>query len=130
MPALKEITVHAMCKQALDNPAFIAAAGTVVQAITGVRAEVCYAKKSYAPWGLVSGKPVGVKSTVKGPQAYRLLSSLIDVVMPRIKDYPGVNRTTGDRSGNISLGFGPSSVQLFPEVEVNYDMYGFRFLWI
>lgn len=123
VPKLESVTVHVMSKAALENPAYIAAAGTVVQAITGVKAEVCHAKANYAPWNIVTGKPCGVKATVKGPQAYRFLSSLIDVVMPRIKDYPGVNRTSGDKSGNIAFGFKPSMVQLFPEVEVNYDMY-------
>lgn len=123
VPKLESVVVHTMVKQALDNPAYIAVAGTVVQAITGVRAEVVYSKKQLATWGLTKDKPIGVKSEIKGPQAYRFLSSLIDVVMPRIKDYKGIKGSTGDGSGNFAFGFTPTAVQMFPEVEVNFDQY-------
>jgi len=47
----------------------------------------------------------------------------VNLVFPRIKDWPGVKGSSGDSSGNITFGFGKEEVAFFPEVEVNYDMY-------
>jgi large subunit ribosomal protein L5 len=52
---------------------------------------------------------------------YHFLAKLVDIVMPRIKDWNGVRATTGDSSGNLTLGLDPEVVGGFPEVEVNYD---------
>ena len=106
-----------MCKGALQDPDYIAVAGIAVQAITGVRATVCYSKTHIAPWGLKENKPIAVKARVTGMQAYRFLSSVIDVVMPRIKDYRGVPGTSGDGSGNLTFGFSATELALFPEIE-------------
>lgn len=106
-----------MVKGALTDPDHIAVAGMAVQAITGVRATVCYSKKHIAPWGLKSDTAIGVKSTIRGMQAWRFLASCIDVVMPRIKDYRGVKGSTGDESGDLSFGFTPEEMALFPEIE-------------
>ena len=54
---------------------------------------------------------------------YHFLGKLIDVVLPRIKDWNGVRATTGDNSGNLSFGLNPEVVSGFPEIEVNYDAY-------
>lgn len=53
---------------------------------------------------------------------YHFVGKLIDVVMPKIKDWKGVKGTSGDSSGNITFGLEPENVALFPEIEVNYDM--------
>ena len=52
---------------------------------------------------------------------YHFLSKMVDLVLPRIKDWMGVRATTGDGSGNLTFGFEPEVVSLFPEVEANYD---------
>ena len=52
---------------------------------------------------------------------YNFLAKVVEVVMPRIKDYQGVSGQSGDNSGNIAWAFGPDTVGTFPEVEVNYD---------
>ncbi|RPB26815.1 ribosomal protein L5 [Terfezia boudieri ATCC MYA-4762] len=123
IPQLTSITVHSMVKGALVDPDYIAVAGMAIQVITGVRSTVCYAKAHIAPWGLRENKPVAVKATIRGMQAWRFLASCIDVVLPRIKDYKGVKGSTGDGSGNLMFGFTPAEMALFPEIEVNYDMY-------
>ncbi|KAL7270682.1 54S ribosomal protein L7, mitochondrial [Rhizina undulata] len=123
VPKLFGVTVHAFVKGALQDSGYLAAAGIALQSITGVRATVHYSKKSVAPFELKAGKPVAVKVHMEGGLAYRFISSLVDVVMPRIKDYPGVKGSSGDSSGNITFGFTPEMVALFPEIEVNYDMY-------
>ena len=57
---------------------------------------------------------------------YHFLSKLVDVVMPKIKDYKGIKGSSGDSSGCIGLGLTEEQVALFPEIEVNYDAYVFK----
>lgn len=58
---------------------------------------------------------------LRGEDMYHFLAKVVEVVMPRIKEYKGVSGKSGDSSGNIAWGFGPETVGTFPEVEVNYD---------
>jgi large subunit ribosomal protein L5 len=117
VPELTAITVHSMVKGALQDSGYLAVAGMVVQSVTGARTEVCFAKKSVAPFDLRAGRAIGVKVTIKKELAWRFMSNLVDVVMPKIKEYRGVKGTSGDSSGNISFGFTPEQVSLFPEIE-------------
>ncbi|KAI5806596.1 ribosomal protein L5 domain-containing protein [Peziza echinospora] len=123
VPKLTGVTVHSFVKGAINEPGYLYSAGMAIQAITGVRATVCNSKHHIAPFGLKDDVPIAVKSRLIGMPAYRFLASIVDVVMPRIKDYKGVKGSSGDNSGNISFGFTPEEVSLFPEIEVNYDMY-------
>jgi len=95
----------------------------VIQAITGQRCTAHAARSNVQNWGLRAGKFVSVSADLKGEEMYHFLGKLIDVVMPRIRDWRGIKGTSGDDNGNISFGFRPDVVALFPEVEVNYDSY-------
>lgn len=117
VPKLTGITLHSMVRDAMKDSAYLHAAGMVLQSITGARATVHKSKMNVAAFDLRSGKAVAVTSHIKGPLAYRFMSSLVDIVLPRIKDYKGVSGGSGDRTGNIMFGFGPGAVALFPEVE-------------
>jgi len=95
----------------------------VIQAITGQRCTAHAARSNVQNWGLRAGKYVAVSVDLRGEEMYHFLGKLIDVVMPRIRDWRGVKGSSGDDNGNISFGFKPDVVALFPEVEVNYDSY-------
>ncbi|KAI9826928.1 MAG: hypothetical protein M1832_005867 [Thelocarpon impressellum] len=123
VPRLERITVHSMVSGAMEDTAHLHAAGMVVQAMTGVRATACRSRRQVAQWGLRAGKFVAVKAELRGEDMQHFLAKVVDVVMPRIKDWRGVKGSAGDSSGNISFGLPPDGVALFPEVEVNYDMY-------
>ncbi|PWW76664.1 ribosomal protein L5, partial [Tuber magnatum] len=123
IPRLTGITVHSMVREAMKDSAYLHAAGMIVQSITGVRASVHKSKENIGMWELRSGKSISVTAQVKGRSAYRFLAQLIDVVLPRIKDWKGVAGGSGDSSGNITFGMSPEAVSMFPEIEVNYDMY-------
>jgi large subunit ribosomal protein L5 len=110
------ITVHSMVKGALQDTGYLAVAGMVVQSITGVRTQVGFAKRSIAPFDLRAKRAISVKADLKGQLAWRFMANLVDVVMPRIKEYQGVKGSSGDSSGNISFGFTPEEVALFPEI--------------
>ena len=122
VPRLEGITIHTMVKGAIDDSAHLHVAGMVLQAITNVRATAHATKKSIAGFGVRQGQHLSATCELKGENMYHFLSKVVDVVMPKIKDWKGVKGTSGDSSGNITFGLTGEEVALFPEVEVNYDM--------
>lgn len=96
--------------------------GMVIQAITNVRVVTHETNTNVIQWGLKKGKYASVTAELRGEDMYHFLAKCVDMVMPKIKDWRGVKTTTGDGTGNLSFGFEAEAVELFPEVEVNYDM--------
>ncbi|KAI9727758.1 MAG: hypothetical protein M1834_007997 [Cirrosporium novae-zelandiae] len=123
LPKLEKVTVHSFVKGATESSAFLHVAGMAIQAITNARVTVFKTRHPVPNWGLKRGKTVACTATLQGENMYHFLSKLITVVLPRIKDWPGVKGSSGDSSGNISFGFDGQTTALFPEIEVNYDMY-------
>ncbi|GME46286.1 mitochondrial 54s ribosomal protein 7 5 [Neofusicoccum parvum] len=123
VPKLEGITVHSMVPEAGDDSAHLHVAGMVVQAITNVRVTAHKARQSVAQWGLREGKYVSVKAELTGEAMYDFLGKTIDLIMPRIKEWKGAKGTSGDSSGNIAFGLPADAVAMYPEIEVNYDMY-------
>ncbi|WPG97939.1 Hypothetical protein R9X50_00072200 [Acrodontium crateriforme] len=123
IPQLQGITVHSMVKGAVEDSAHLHVAGMVLQAITNVRAEAHATRKAVAAFGVRKDQHVSVTCDLKGEDMYHFLSKCVDVVLPKIKDWKGVKGSSGDSSGNIAFGLTSEDVALFPEIEVNYDMY-------
>jgi large subunit ribosomal protein L5 len=124
IPMIEQIVVHSYVQGAVHSgSSFMHVAGMVLQAITNVRIQTHKSKHGEAGWGVVRGKTVAATATLKGENMYHFLGKLVNVVMPRIKDWKGVRATTGDSSGNLSFGLEPEVVGGFPEIEVNYDSY-------
>ena len=124
VPQLERVTVHSMVKAVLtDGSAPLHVAGMAIQAITNVRATAHAAKKSVAGFGVRAGQHLSVTCDLRGENMYHFLSKVVDVVLPRIKDWQGVKGSTGDNSGNLAFGLTGEEVALFPEISVNYDMY-------
>ncbi|KAL2408090.1 Large ribosomal subunit protein uL5m [Exophiala dermatitidis] len=124
IPMIERVTVHAYVKGALTGGSgFIHVAGMALQAITNHRVVTHESKKNEANWSLVRGKTVSMTVDLKGEDMYHFLGKLINVVLPRIKDWNGVRGTTGDNSGNLTFGLDPEAVAGFPEIETNYDAY-------
>ena len=123
VPKLERVTVHTMVKGAIEDSAHLHVAGMVMQAITNVRAESHAAKKSVAGFGIRQGQYLSVTCDLRGEDMYHFLSKVVDVVMPKIKDWRGVKGSSGDSSGHLAFGLTGEDVALFPEIEVNYDMY-------
>ncbi|KIX10075.1 uncharacterized protein Z518_01156 [Rhinocladiella mackenziei CBS 650.93] len=123
VPMVEQVTVHTYVKGALHNSSFLHVAGMVIQAITNQRAVVHNARKNEAGWSVIKGKPCSLTSNLKGEDMYHFLGKLINLVLPRIKDWNGIRATTGDNSGNLTFGLEPEMVAGFPEIESNYDAY-------
>ena len=88
-----------------------------MEKITGQKAVVCKAKKSVANFKLREGMPIGCKVTLRGDKMYEFADRLINLALPRVRDFRGVNPNAFDGRGNYALGI--KEQLIFPEIE--YD---------
>lgn len=111
-----------MVKGAIEDSAHLHVAGMLLQAVTGVRPQVHRATHSVSQFGIRVRMPISLTCSLRGDQAWEFVDKCINLVFPKIKDWEGVQGTTGDSSGNITFGFNREGAILFPEVEINYDV--------
>ncbi|KAI1432639.1 ribosomal protein L5 [Xylaria sp. CBS 124048] len=123
IPEIRAVHIAIYLPAAKKNPDHIIVGRAVLQSITGVRPTVTTTKESVSQWAIVKGDRSGVKCSVYGNQAYEFIDKVVHLVFPKIKEWKGVQGTTGDSTGNIGFGLGPSDMQHFPEVEAAYSMY-------
>jgi len=115
IPALKKIVVSEGVGEALSNKKLLDAAVTDLTAITGQKAVKTRAKKSIANFKLREGNEVGVMVTLRGNRMYEFLDRLINVALPRVKDFRGIKPNGFDGHGNYSLGI--TEQIIFPEID-------------
>lgn len=115
IPEIKKIVVSMGVGEALSNKKLLDAAVTDITAITGQKAVKTKAKKSIANFKLRQGNEVGVMVTLRGAQMYEFLDRLINVALPRVKDFRGIKSTGFDGHGNFSLGV--TEQIIFPEID-------------
>ncbi|KAF9129252.1 hypothetical protein BGW39_004304 [Mortierella sp. 14UC] len=123
IPELVKIDVHCMMKEAITSKYNLLSGVMAIQSITGETPEIIFAKKGVHNWKLRKGMPIGCRVTLKGDKMYQFLDKLVEVVLPKMKEWPGLPEGSGDGTGNIGMGFPPSALSLFPEIESNFDMY-------
>lgn len=114
LPRLSKIVVNVGLGRAKDDKKVIEVATNTVVKITGQKPVDTYAKKSIAGFKLREGNKIGMKVTLRGDRMYEFLDRVINIVLPRMRDFHGVNNKSFDASGNYSLGFVDQSV--FPEL--------------
>lgn len=117
IPKLEKIIISTGVGEAVDNKKLLDAAVEEITAITGQRAVKTKAKKSIAAFKIRSGMEIGAKVTLRGAQMYEFFDRMINVALPRVKDFRGVNPNGFDGRGNYSLGI--TEQIIFPEI--NYD---------
>ena len=117
VPRIQKIVINIGIGEAKDDAKALDAALGDVRTITGQQPVVIKARKSVAAFKLRAGMPVGIKATLRGPRMWYFLEKLINVALPRIRDFRGVNPDGFDGRGNYSLGLREQIV--FPEVD--YD---------
>jgi len=114
-PALKKIVVNIGVRYATADKKNIEVVTGVLEQITGQKPKVNAAKKSIAGFKLREGDKIGLMVTLRGSRMYDFYSKLVNVVLPRIKDFRGVKKDAFDPQGNYTLGLAEYSV--FPEVD-------------
>lgn len=117
VPRLEKITINIGVGEAKDNPKALEAAVNELTIIAGQKALVTHARKSIANFKLREGQSVGVKVTLRGERMYDFLDKLMNVALPRVRDFRGVKPTAFDGRGNYALGL--KEQLIFPEIE--YD---------
>ena len=115
VPAVKKVVVSMGVGEALANKKLLDAAVTDLSMITGQKAVKTKAKKSIANFKLREGNEVGAMVTLRGAQMYEFLDRLINVALPRVKDFRGIKATGFDGRGNFSLGI--TEQIIFPEID-------------
>jgi large subunit ribosomal protein L5 len=117
IPKLVKIVVNMGCGDAKDNHKLLEAAVRDMEMITGQKAVITKAKKSVANFKLREGMSIGCKTTLRGEKMYEFADRLINLALPRVRDFRGVNPNAFDGRGNYALGI--KEQLIFPEIE--YD---------
>ena len=114
-PRLEKIVVSMGVGEALQNKKLLDAAIDDLTLITGQKAVKTKARKSIANFKIREGQEIGAKVTLRGAMMYEFLDRLVNVALPRVKDFRGVNQNAFDGHGNYSLGL--TEQIIFPEID-------------
>jgi large subunit ribosomal protein L5 len=116
-PKLKKVIVSVAAGDAKDNQKIIDSIFRDLSAITGQKPMLCKARKSVANFKLRVGMRIGAKVTLRGERMYEFVDRFLNVALPRVRDFRGINPNSFDGKGNYSLGIKEQII--FPEID--YD---------
>lgn len=116
-PKLDKIVVNMGVGEAKENVKILEAAAKDMEIITGQKPIITKAKKSIANFKIREGMPIGCKVTLRGEKMYEFFDRLVNLALPRVRDFRGINPNAFDGRGNYALGI--KEQLIFPEIE--YD---------
>jgi large subunit ribosomal protein L5 len=117
VPRLEKVVVNIGVGEALDNAKALESAVTDITRITGQKPIITKARKSIANFKLREGRAIGVKVTLRGERMWAFFDRLVNVALPRVRDFRGISPNSFDGRGNYTLGLHEQLV--FPEID--YD---------
>jgi large subunit ribosomal protein L5 len=117
VPRISKVVVNIGVGEALDNPKALEAAVNDLTIITGQKPVITAAKKAISNFKLREGRQIGVKVTLRGEKMWAFLDRLINVALPRVRDFRGISPDAFDGRGNYTLGL--TEQLIFPEIQ--YD---------
>ena len=117
VPKLDKVVINMGVGEAKDNAKVLESAVADMEKIAGQKAVVTRAKNSVANFKIREGMPIGCKVTLRGERMYEFVDRLINLALPRVRDFRGVNPNAFDGRGNYALGI--KEQLIFPEIE--YD---------
>ena len=117
VPKLDKVVVNMGVGEAKDNAKALESAVKDMETVTGQKAVLTKAKKSVANFKISEGMAIGCKVTLRGERMYEFVDRLINLALPRVRDFRGVNPNAFDGRGNYALGI--KEQLIFPEIE--YD---------
>ena len=117
VPKLDKIVINMGVGEAKENAKLLEAAVSDLETITGQKAVLTKAKNSVANFKIREGMPIGCKVTLRGDKMYEFLDRLVNLALPRVRDFRGVSANSFDGRGNYALGIKEQII--FPEIE--YD---------
>jgi large subunit ribosomal protein L5 len=114
IPTLEKIVINVGCGEARDNSKILDAVISDLSLITGQKAVITKARKSVANFKVRTGMPVGVKVTLRGARMWEFADRLLNVALPRVRDFRGISASAFDGRGNYALGL--KEQLIFPEI--------------
>lgn len=117
VPKLNKIVINMGVGEAKENAKLLEAAVKDMETVTGQKAVLTRAKNSIANFKIREGMPIGCKVTLRGERMYEFLDRLVNLALPRVRDFRGINPNAFDGRGNYALGI--KEQLIFPEIE--YD---------
>lgn len=117
VPSIQKVVVNIGVGESLDNPKALDAAVNDLTIITGQKPVILAAKKAISNFKLREGRQIGVKVTLRGERMWSFLDRLINVALPRVRDFRGISADSFDGRGNYTLGIREQLI--FPEIQ--YD---------
>jgi large subunit ribosomal protein L5 len=114
VPTLEKIVLNVGLGRAKDDKQMFEVAANTLTKITGQKPIETYAKVSIATFKLREGNKIGLKVTLRGDRMYEFMDRLINIVLPRLRDFHGVSNKAFDKQGNYSIGLVEQSI--FPEL--------------
>ena len=115
VPKLDKIVINMGVGEAKENPKALESAVADLEAITGQKAVLTKAKNSIANFKIREGMNIGCKVTLRGEKMYEFLDRLVNLALPRVRDFRGINPNSFDGRGNYALGIKEQFI--FPEIE-------------
>ncbi len=116
VPRVEKVVVNMGLGEAIQNVKILESAAEELSRITGQKAVITRAKKSIAQFKLREDMPIGVMVTLRREKAYEFLDRLINVALPRVRDFKGVSAKAFDGRGNYTLGIREQLI--FPEIDI------------
>ncbi len=114
VPKLEKIVINIGMGRSKDDKRLFEVATNTLEKVTGQKPVETYAKLSIASFKLREGNKIGLKVTLRGNQMYEFMDRLINIVLPRLRDFHGVSAKAFDKQGNYSIGLTEQSI--FPEL--------------
>lgn len=117
VPKLAKIVVNTSMKESVQDKKVIESAAKDIAAITGQKPVITKARKAIANFKLRAGMPIGCKVTLRNEKMYEFINRLINIALPRVRDFKGVSSKGFDGRGNYTLGLTEQSI--FPEINID-----------
>lgn len=115
VPKLEKVTINIGASKALQDPKYLEVMEDVIKRITGQKPVKTRAKKSIAGFKIREGMVVGFKVTLRGKRMYEFVDKLVNITLPRVRDFRGLDKKMIDKQGNLSIGF--QEYIAFPEIK-------------
>src|SRR3981081_4623652 len=117
IPRVQKVVLNMGMGEAIANAKILDTAADELRSMTGQKPVITKAKKSIASFKLREGMPIGVMVTLRGDRMYEFLDRLMNVALPRVRDFRGVSSKSFDGRGNYTLGI--KDQLIFPEIDYN-----------
>ncbi len=117
LPVLEKIVINMGVGEAIDDPKILEKASSEMAAITGQKPIIRRAKKAVSNFKIRKGVAIGCKVTLRRQKMYEFMDRLINVALPRIRDFNGVPKNSFDREGNYTVGLKEQGI--FPEISLD-----------